>query len=840
MSLLAALAFSASADTACLCGVAPERADDFFWENDKVGFRAYGPSDYHRWSGIDVFNKGRAENEVVKLLRGGKACGAWHNLATLRGGVRTFDNYVVGAGRGVGGVALYGDGEWKTYPNWETSEVLHTGDDYLQFKLVYPAFSAAGKMTYLVTMRRGERFFRNDVSFERMPKGFFAGPALDIDPTRQHKGTLVEEPGLVSLFEDEKHDAHGNSEGSTMTAVFVDDPSQAMPMIDHMNCRVLAFKERKSFTYWSGAAWSGAGEITTPAAWLAHVKKFRSEKSGVSKSRYLDLMETAVSAYSDAHIAAYLSDVERDGVQEHGFPRLAANIAMLVANGRFLDRRVLLKRMMDAACSDAKKPMPPKSGGNDFSVKELSIALAALERAKVYPKDVTDAWCTALCAVEAETAYKTGRLQVGKGKARNWVVFASASEQARRAYGYGGNASFVEKYVADQMRWFDANGMYKDPNQPSVYDFVTRLQFAAILWFGFDGKSRAALESMMDLSAKPTLKMLSAAGEIPYGGRSNQFLHNNTFYAALCEWYAVRAVSCGDRARAAEFRHAARMAIDALSPWLAETPVSHIKNRYPLDLDKGVYDKQGDMGCERYAYFDKYMVTMGSWAMLGWLFADESIAADAPMRPPAETFVTTPDFHFVFLRAGDYSAQFDYNADAHYDCDGLGRLHRAGAPTALCLSVPCAEKPKYRIEQPNDVPLAIAPVVPDGTPHVLARAEPCGNVAEADWKVGALDWSVRLAKTGLSMSLVGADAVALALPAFQFDGREETRIDATARSLSVSYRGWRCVYELASDGEIVDTGRVAANRNGRYCRFEARGMGRLSVHVAIEREEEAR
>ena len=836
VSLFMALAVSASAGTACLCGVAPERADDFFWENDKVGFRAYGPRDYHRWSGIDVFNKGHAENEVMKLLRGGKACGAWHNLATLKGGVRTFDNYVIGAGRGVGGVALYGDGEWKTYPNWESSEVLHTGDDYLQFKLVYPAFSAAGKMTYLVTMRRGERFFRNDVSFERMPKGFLAGPALDLEPNRQHKGVLVEEPGLVSLFEDAKADAQGNDEGSTMTAVFVDDPSQATPMTDHMNCRVLAFKGRKSFTYWAGAGWSGAGEITTPAVWLAYVKKFMSEKSGVSKNRYLDLMEAAVSAYSDAHIAAYLADVERDGVQEHGFPRLVANIGVLVANGRALDRRALLKRMMEVACRDAKRPMPPKSGGNDFSVKELSIALAALERAKVYPKDVTDAWRAALCAVEAETAYMYGRLRVGERRAHNWVVFASASEQARRAYGYGGNAAFVEKYVADQMRWFDANGMYKDPNQPAVYDFVTRLQFAAILWFGFDGPSRAGLESLMDISAEPTLKMLSAAGEIPYGGRSNQFLHNNTFYAALCEWYAAWAASRGDRARAAEFRHAARMAIDAMSPWLAEIPVSHVKNRYPLALDKGVYSEQGDMGCERYAYFDKYMVTMGSWAMLGWLFADESIAADAPVRPPVETFVTTPDFHFVFLRAGDYSAQFDYNADTHYDCDGLGRLHRAGAPTALCLSVPCAEKPNYRIERPNDAPLAIAPAVPDGTPHVLVRAEARGDVAEADWKVGALDWRVRLADKGLAMTLSGSDAVALTLPAFQFDGREETRIDATAKSLSVAYHDWRCVYELTSEGEITDTGRVAANRNGRYRRFEARGAGRLSVHVSIEKE----
>lgn len=642
------------------------------------------------------------------------------------------------------------------------------------------------------------------------------------------------------LMKGEKTDAQGNPEGSTMAAVFVDDPSQATPMTDHMNCRVLAFKGRRSFTYRAGASWSGAGEVTTSAAWLSHVKKFRSEKSGVSKSRYLDLMEAAVSAYSDAHVAAYLSDVERDGVQEHGFPRLTANLGVLVANGRVHGRRALLKRMMDVACRDAKMPMPPKSGGNDFSVKELAISLAALERANVYPKDVTDAWRAALFAVEAETAYKTGRLQVGEGKAYNWVVFASASEQARRAYGCGGNASFVEKYVADQMRWFDANGLYKDPNQPAVYDFVTRLQFAAILWFGFDGQSRAGLEALMDRSAEPTLKMLSAAGEIPYGGRSNQFLHNNTFYAALCEWYAARAASRGDRARAAEFRRAARMAIDALDPWLAETPVSHVKNRYPLSVGKGVYDEKGDMGCERYAYFDKYMVTMGSWAMLGWLFADESIAADAPTRPQAETFATTPDFHLVFLRAGDYSAQFDYNADAHYDCDGLGRLHRTGAPTALCLSVPCAKAPNYRIEATNDAELAFAPCVDGGLKLVPASTCVSNNVAIANWRVAGRDdlaWSCMLAERGLSSVLTGKGDLVMMLPAFDFDGRQSTQVMAGEKKLKISYRDWACVYE--TDGLIVDTGRMACNRNGRYRRYEARGSRSLEVRILLCRSHDA-
>ena len=156
----------------CNCEVCPERQNDFVWENDKFGMRAYGPGEYHKWSGLDIFNKNTPKN----------VCLGWCHR-TVKGNFHQnrgegMDNYTVGASRGLGGVAMFADGEWKTYPDWESSRVIHVCDDYLEFELVYPAFSAAGRMTYHITLRRGERFFRNDVSFERMPKDFIAGPGL--------------------------------------------------------------------------------------------------------------------------------------------------------------------------------------------------------------------------------------------------------------------------------------------------------------------------------------------------------------------------------------------------------------------------------------------------------------------------------------------------------------------------------------------------------------------------------------------------------------------------------------------------------------------------------------
>ena len=547
----------------------------------------------------------------------------------------------------------------------------------------------------------------------------------------------------------------------------------------------------------------------------------------VSKEEYLDLVEAAVAAYDDAHIAEYVADADANGVNEHGFPRLAANIGALISAGRMQERRDLFRRMMSICCRDAKKGMMTKEG-NEFSVKELVAALLDVERAGLFDRSVIDAWRRDLSEIDPWRCYRVKPKVGDSAHSYNWCVFGCASEQTRIAAGMGGDASFVERYIADQCRWFDENGMWRDPHEPAVYDLVTRLQFALVLSMGYDGAARTRLEAFLDRAAEPTLALQSAAGEIPFGGRSNQFLHNDTLYAALCEWYAARAMKRGDAKLAARFRICARRAVDSLKTWLSARPVRHVKNRYP----RGSGKRGTGIGCEGYAYFDKYMVTMGSWAILARRFADESVpeAVREPDQP--SSFATTPLFHWVFLRAGDYSAQFDYNADTHYDCDGLGRLQRRGAPAALCISTPCAENPSYSTEQPNTRTLSFAPVgggtlVPAGSGRDIYGAW-------ANWRQGALDWHCRLTKDGLVSELYGEGDLALSLPVFAFDGESETEISCAGNVLTIRYRGWRCVY--VADGKIVDTGAVCCNRNGRYRAFEARGKNRLVVKVSIEKE----
>ena len=55
----------------CNAEVCPGYGDNLVVENDKFGVFMYGPKEYHRWSGIDVFNKSNPQ----------ASCAGWLNLS---------------------------------------------------------------------------------------------------------------------------------------------------------------------------------------------------------------------------------------------------------------------------------------------------------------------------------------------------------------------------------------------------------------------------------------------------------------------------------------------------------------------------------------------------------------------------------------------------------------------------------------------------------------------------------------------------------------------------------------------------------------------------------------
>ncbi len=579
---------------------------------------------------------------------------------------------------------------------------------------------------------------------------------------------------------------------------------------------------------------------TASKAILAAAVAMAMTAAAVTKSKYLDIVEMAVDAYSPEHIASYLKDIREKGIEEHGFPRLAANLGLLIAAGRRTspDDKATFKAMMDECCEQMATAKKRNGGrvGNDFTVKEVILCLYEVERAHIFPKETTDAWRAGIARCVPKSTYSCIP-RLDDPVAHNWAIFAGASEQLRCHAGLGGDPAFVERQFAGQLRFFDSNGMYKDPNQPLVYDGVTRLQLMLALRYGYNGPSRKFLERQFLKSAEPTLLVLSTTGELPFGGRSNQFLHNEGFVVAVCEWYAGWFKERGDMRMAQRFRAAARRAVESLAYWTRAKPLHHVKNRFPRD---------SRYGCEEYGYFDKYMVTLGSWATLAYLFADETIPdADLPEDSKATTFVTTPDFHMAFMKAGEYCAQFDAPADGHYDGSGIGRIHRRGAPPPLALSVPFAKKPHYGLDVTNATPLAIMPgwlrdgkwmYSYEGLYTNLTASAADGRarmVVEVVHEASPLRLSCEVSDEGVEIVLAGDGELALVLPVFEFDGERKTNVRAGENTVEVSLDGWTCRYE--TNGTMVDTGLVYGNRNGHYRRYEARAGGRLRVVVKMVR-----
>ena len=298
----------------CLCGEAPERANDFYWENDRTGFRAYGPGDVHKWSGIDVFNKNTSSNVVHSWLRRLGPPVGWHKNVKGLG----MDDYAVGPGRGVGGVALRKNGQWlPDYGNWVAYRVLANADERCAFELDY-RLPIGGTMTLAIELRRGDALFRESVSFssDTPLEGVEVGVGLDLNPARLHVGeTFVDAArGIVALYEKPHVDKDGKpvpgEEGATLSAVVAgpgfqtvaDEPNGAKMLMTGPLARTNA-DGMPVLTVYAGAEWTETGRFTSAAAWRDYVSAFASSET-VLAARLPDVIAAAAAHYRALDAAA--------------------------------------------------------------------------------------------------------------------------------------------------------------------------------------------------------------------------------------------------------------------------------------------------------------------------------------------------------------------------------------------------------------------------------------------------------------------------------------------------------------------------------------------------------
>ena len=554
------------------------------------------------------------------------------------------------------------------------------------------------------------------------------------------------------------------------------------------------------------------------------------------KQTYIALMDQALGAYSEEHIRRYFEDVQKNGLTEHGFPRLTANIGILISFGKRGYLKPIFMEMMEFCC----KNIPNVRAANDFSVREIVSCIAEIEKSGMIDEEIIARWKDYLSGINPFTCYNVFA-KSPTDKVKNWALFTAVGEFFRKKMGLGGSDDFIDTQIASQLQWLDENGMYMDErgaiHHPMVYDLVPRALFAMLLHAGYRGQYYQEIDGALKRAGLLTLQMQSPNGEVAFGGRSNQFLHNEPWMIAIYEYEARRYAAEGNMALAGVFKSVIKRAIRVTEEWLYREPTLHIKNRFPIE---SMY------GCENYAYFDKYMITTASVLFSAYQICDDSIPENEECDRKPTAFMTSKHFHKLFLKAHGYGLEFDLNADPHYDATGLGRVHRENAPAAICLSVPCPNDPRYAVDILNPIALLLCPGVLCNDEWIFA------NDSETKYEVQSLSChdisacavlrsvfsngknlisEYTVGADGVRIEVSGADDIAYQLPAFYFDGETYTVIESAETTLCVSYRGWKCRY--TTDGKIIDNRKMGANRNGYYKSYMAVSKKKLSLTVEI-------
>ncbi len=285
----------------------PERLDDMAWENDLVGFRAYGPAlqaTGERGYGYDLFTKRGTTAPVLEELYAKELDPEmWKQEKELRkrdpkaadAFVNTFsyhidhgygmDCYAVGSTLGAGVAALMVN-DTILYP-WCYSEyeILDNGPLRFTVKLTFSPVSVAGDSsvveTRLISLDAGSHLNRTAVSYAGLsqPQSIVAGIVL-----HEPDGAVVAdaENGYITYVDPTQGDDNGKLfmgiavPGEVSEAKAVLFPDKEKPLRSGADGHLLAisaYAPETEYVYYWGFAWS-LTDISTPEAWNAYMADY--------------------------------------------------------------------------------------------------------------------------------------------------------------------------------------------------------------------------------------------------------------------------------------------------------------------------------------------------------------------------------------------------------------------------------------------------------------------------------------------------------------------------------------------------------------------------------------
>jgi len=255
---------------------APERKDDFAWENKYVAYRVYGPAleaTGEITSGIDVWSK-RVPNFVINSFYKHDAEGTrTHNpaLSYHKDDGVGLDSYLVGPTRGCGGTAVISaDKPWVS-KNYTHLKQISNGPVRFEFELTYAPWNANGiEVTEAkrITLDAGSHLNKIDATFT------FTG-ATTIDAA----GGVAIHPGAEFAALSDGHilsvwDTPQDPSAGRIATGIVEAPDQqgTVKQIDSQGFLIFAVHSGQPFTYYAGSGWSKA-DMPSQSAWNSYLQE---------------------------------------------------------------------------------------------------------------------------------------------------------------------------------------------------------------------------------------------------------------------------------------------------------------------------------------------------------------------------------------------------------------------------------------------------------------------------------------------------------------------------------------------------------------------------------------
>lgn len=255
---------------------APERKDDFAWENQYVTYRVYGPAleaTGEITSGIDVWSK-RVPNLVIDSFYKHDAEGQRthnHKLSYHVDDGVGLDSYEVGKSRGCGGTAVVSDGKLWVSKNYTHLKQISTGPVRFEFELTYAPWNANGvevTETKRITLDAGTHLNKIQSTFTFSgPSTIDAAAGLAVHAGADYKP--IENGQILSVW-----DTPQDPTADRIATGIVEGPGQTATakQIDGQALLVFPVHSGQTFTYYAGSGWSKA-DMPTPQAWDTYLQQ---------------------------------------------------------------------------------------------------------------------------------------------------------------------------------------------------------------------------------------------------------------------------------------------------------------------------------------------------------------------------------------------------------------------------------------------------------------------------------------------------------------------------------------------------------------------------------------